>query len=225
MKGAWKVLFNELKTIVERKALDLENTKSNPDLAQLELILDVAIQQVKGGKLEAKVGALKWIILLFRNVYSHMARHVDKIFPILLNTLSDGNEEVVIHDLMILASICQASESPYLRPLMKRLYDLFHSNQHLLETKGPDIIRVLSVHLNPEYIYLSFVQMIQNEENLDFARRFVGCLNFTLFTTKALIGLRNSIKDLSTPVRNRFFLPLKLNRVTIFFCRNNVSFL
>lgn len=74
-----------------------------------------------------------------------MAPHVDVVFPHLLNALSEGNDEVVILDLQILAEICGDSEPearrPHFEACIKYLSDLFRKNQALLESKGPFIIR------------------------------------------------------------------------------------
>ena len=51
---------------------------------------------MQSGKTESKVGALKWINLMFTIVEKDMSCHKDKIFPTLLKTLSDSNDEVGI---------------------------------------------------------------------------------------------------------------------------------
>ena len=65
-------------------------------------IIDLFMQS---GKTESKVGALKWINLMFTIVEKDMSCHKDKIFPTLLKTLSDSNDEVSIL-LMFFLSIC-----------------------------------------------------------------------------------------------------------------------
>ena len=142
----------------------------------------------------------------------------------MLKTLSDSNDEVVIlvsyyktwffflttisaltiffvsQDLRVLALICKPSGNHHFKPFMNSLYRLFSADRSLLQTKGAYIIRQLSVYLSPVDIYRSMAELIQNEEDLKFARLYVEYLNTIMFTAKELQSLRESIKMLETPV-------------------------
>ena len=178
----------------------LQESKNSNDLKQLESILDVATDQLQYGGTESKVGALKWINLLFVIVQNQMACHIDKIFPTLLKTLSDSNDEVVILDLRVLAVICKPEGNRHFKPFMVSLYTLYKADRNLLETKGAYIIRQLSIYLGPEDIYKSMAQMVQNESDVKFARLLVEYLNTIMFTTPELTSLREKIKVLDNPV-------------------------
>ncbi|KAK3086686.1 hypothetical protein FSP39_021974 [Pinctada imbricata] len=52
-----------------------------------------------------KMAALEWLSHLLMNVPHKSFCHVEKFFPVLLNTLSDESEEVVLLDLEVLAEI------------------------------------------------------------------------------------------------------------------------
>merc|ERR1719315_529232 len=127
-----------------------------------------------------------------------MACHIDKIFPTLLKTLSDSNDEVVIMDLRVLAVVCKLSGNKQIKSLMVSLYTLFKADRTLLDSKGAYIIRQLSIYLCPEDIYKSMAELIQNEKDLKFARLLVEYLNTIMFTAPELVSLRESIKNLNT---------------------------
>lgn len=185
----------------------LQRLKSNPspaDLEQLRKILQVATDQLQHGRTESKIGALKWINLLFDVVNPQMACHIDAIFPTLLTTLSDANDEVVILDLRVLAVICKPTSNKHFQALMISLYTLFKADRLLLQTKGAYIIRQLSVYLSPEDIYKSMAEMVQKEKDLKFSRLLVEYLNAILFTTPEVCSLRDSIKHLGSPVMIAF---------------------
>jgi vacuole morphology and inheritance protein 14 len=121
----------------------------------LESILDVVTAQLQSGKTESKVGSLTWITLLYTIVKPRMISYIDKIFPVLLKTLSDSNDEVVILDLRVLAVICEEGppKNQHFKPFMNSLFRLFSADRNLLKKKGSYIIRQLSVSLNAEDIY------------------------------------------------------------------------
>ena len=106
----------------------------------------------------------------------------------------------VLQDLRVLALICKPSGNQHFKPFMNSLYRLFSADRSLLQTKGAYIIRQLSVYLSPVDIYRSMAELIQNEEDLKFARLYVEYLNTIMFTAKELQSLRESIKMLETPV-------------------------
>lgn len=197
-----------MQKILENKATDLQRTDNLEDLKQLEAILDVTTQQLQSGQTESKIGALNWISLLFTLVMPKMVSHIDKIFPTLLKTLSDSNDEVVILDLRVLALICKPGGNRHFKPFMNSLYRLFSADRSLLQTKGSYIIRQLSVYLSPEDIYRSMAELIQNEKDLKFARLYVEYLNTIMFTAKELHSLRESIKLLETSESKELFVCL-----------------
>ena len=94
-----------------------------------------------------------------------MVKLVDDIFPVLLKTLSDTSDEVVILNLQVLAEICShdkndedsggtsrptskastpsggMNRNPHFKQFLLNLLKLFGANRSLLETKGSFIIR------------------------------------------------------------------------------------
>jgi len=88
----------------------------------------------------------------------------DGTFPALLKTLSDSSEEVIKHDLQLIAQISTSSEESYFRVFMHNLLDLFSTDRRLLDTRGSLIIRQLCLNLNTEKIYRTFAELLEREE-------------------------------------------------------------
>jgi hypothetical protein len=88
----------------------------------------------------------------------------DGTFPALLKTLSDSSEEVIKHDLQLLAQISSSSEETYFKAFMVNLLELFSTDRRLLETRGSLIIRQLCLNLNTERIYRTFAEIIEKED-------------------------------------------------------------
>jgi vacuole morphology and inheritance protein 14 len=88
----------------------------------------------------------------------------DGTFPALLKTLSDTSEEVIKHDLQLLAQISSTSDDSYFKAFMINLLDLFSTDRRLLETRGSLIIRQLCLNLSTERIYKTFAEILEKEE-------------------------------------------------------------
>lgn len=88
----------------------------------------------------------------------------DNTFPALLKTLSDPSEEVIKHDLQLIAQISTSSEESYFRVFMHNLLELFSTDRRLLDARGSLIIRQLCLNLNTEKIYRTFAELLEREE-------------------------------------------------------------
>ncbi|THG98337.1 hypothetical protein EW026_g3842 [Hermanssonia centrifuga] len=122
----------------------------------------------------------------------------DGTFPALLKTLSDSSEEVIKHDLQLLAQISSSSEESYFKLFMNTLLELFSTDRKLLETRGSLIIRQLCLNLNTERIYRTFAEILEKEEDLEFASGMVVKLNMILITSPELADFRRRLKSLET---------------------------
>ena len=67
--------------------------------------MEVLTKQLQRGTVPSKVASLRWIYHLFIQIPVKMFQYIDDIFPVLLKTLSDTSDEVVILDLEVLAEI------------------------------------------------------------------------------------------------------------------------
>ena len=143
---------------------------------------------------------------MFIQIPVQMFAYIDDIFPVLLKTLSDTSDEVVILDLEVLAEISSSKTgranasstdtSPHFKQFMLSLLKLFCADRSLLETKGSFIIRQLCVLLSSEDIYRSMSELLVMEDNLRFARIMVETLSTILLTSSELFDLRHKLKEL-----------------------------
>ncbi|KAG8932960.1 hypothetical protein FRC02_000311 [Tulasnella sp. 418] len=166
---------------------------------------------------ETRVTALKWLIMLHQKapkkvidilpdlVKLALMKHFNQIlamddgtFPALLKTLSDSSEEVIKHDLQLLAQISSTSEEGYFRVFMHNLLELFSTDRRLLEARGSLIIRQLCISLSTDRIYRTFAEILEKEEDLEFASIMVQKLNIILITSPELSEFRKRLKNLES---------------------------
>ncbi|KAJ7167531.1 vacuolar protein 14 C-terminal Fig4p binding-domain-containing protein [Mycena filopes] len=147
---------------------------------------------------ETRVAALKWLIMLHQKAPKKILAMDDGTFPALLKTLSDSSEEVIKHDLQLLAQISSSSEENYFKAFMINLLELFSTDRRLLETRGSLIIRQLCLNLNTERIYRTFAEILEKEDDLEFASVIVVKLNIILITSPELADFRKRLKSLET---------------------------
>eukprot|EP00090_Calanus_glacialis_P024131 TRINITY_DN37461_c0_g1_i1.p1 TRINITY_DN37461_c0_g1~~TRINITY_DN37461_c0_g1_i1.p1 ORF type:complete len:694 (-),score=252.55 TRINITY_DN37461_c0_g1_i1:136-2217(-) len=175
----------------------------------LSSVMEVLTKQLQRGTVQSKVAALKWIYHLFIQIPVQMFQFIDDIFPVLLKTLSDHSDEVVILDLEVLAEISSskigrsnstdtAGTSPHFKQFILSLLKLFSADRNLLEAKGSFIIRQLCVLLSSEDIYRSISELLVLEDNLKFARLMVETLSTILLTSSELFELRTKLKELNS---------------------------
>ncbi|KAF5393194.1 hypothetical protein D9757_001237 [Collybiopsis confluens] len=147
---------------------------------------------------ETRVAALKWLIMLHQKAPKKILAMDDGTFPALLKTLSDSSEEVIKHDLQLLAQISSSSEETYFKAFMMNLLELFSTDRRLLETRGSLIIRQLCLNLNTERIYKAFAEILEKEDDLEFASVIVQKLNIILITSPEFSDFRKRLKSLET---------------------------
>ncbi|KAF8260639.1 armadillo-type protein [Lactarius quietus] len=141
---------------------------------------------------ETRVAALKWLIMLHQKAPKKILAMDDGTFPALLKTLSDTSEEVIKHDLQLLAQISSTSDDSYFKAFMINLLDLFSTDRRLLETRGSLIIRQLCLNLSTERIYKAFAEILEKEECI------VQKLSMILITSPELADFRRRLKSLET---------------------------
>ncbi|OSX59406.1 hypothetical protein POSPLADRAFT_1151047 [Postia placenta MAD-698-R-SB12] len=147
---------------------------------------------------DTRVAALRWLIMLHQKAPKKILAIDDGTFPALLKTLSDPSEEVVKNDLQLIAQISSSSDESYFKAFMINLLDLFSTDRGLLETRGSLIIRQLCLNLNTERIYRTFAEILEKEEDLEFASGMVQKLNMILITSPELADFRRRLKSLET---------------------------
>ncbi|KAJ3053903.1 hypothetical protein HK097_003141, partial [Rhizophlyctis rosea] len=157
---------------------------------------------------ETRVAALDWLLMLHRKAPKQMMSSDDSTFQALLRTLSDASEEVVKRDLQLLAQISQASDDEYFTRFMLNLLHLFSTDRRLLEARGSLIIRQLCLSLNPERMYRTFAEILERDDDLDFASIMVQNLNIILITAPELGDLRRRLRNLDMRDGSHLFTSL-----------------
>ncbi|XP_054714365.1 protein VAC14 homolog [Uloborus diversus] len=192
----------------------------------LKSLIAVLTKQIKYDSIQTRIAVLRWIHHLLVQIPDKIFKFVEEIFPVLLQTLSDPADEVVLLDLEVLAeisksaagqnhvcnieniaSICLMKEiklkppsnmNSYFASFMVSLLHLFNSNSQLFESKCSFIIRQLCILLNAEDIYLTLSEILVIYNDPRFSCQMVHTLNSILLTSTELFELRNQLKELKT---------------------------
>ncbi|CUA69135.1 hypothetical protein RSOLAG22IIIB_03813 [Rhizoctonia solani] len=167
---------------------------------------------------ETRIFALKWLIMLHQKAPKKILSMDDGTFPALLKTLSDTSEEVIKHDLQLLAQISSSSEEGYFKAFVMNLLELFSTDKGLLDSRGSLIIRQLCMSLNTERIYRTFAEILEREEDLEFASVMAQKLNIILITSPELSDFRKRLKNLESRDGQALFTTLYRS-----WCHNAVS--
>ncbi|KAF8306458.1 ARM repeat-containing protein [Clavulina sp. PMI_390] len=159
---------------------------------------------------ETRVAALKWLLMLHQKAPKKILAvdGEDGTFPVLLKTLSDPSDEVIKYDLQLLAQISSSSEEMYFRAFMLNLLQLFSTDRRLLETRGSLIIRQLCLTLNTERIFRTFAEILEKEEDLEFASFMVQRLNVILATSPELLDFRKRLRNIDSRDGQALFIAL-----------------
>ncbi|KAK4318257.1 hypothetical protein Pmani_010734 [Petrolisthes manimaculis] len=190
-------------------------------------VMEVLQKHLRNTPVLCKTAVLRWIYHLHNKIPNKMWKYLEELFHVLLRTLSDPSDEVVLLVIQVLAQIAsttnhhhhapQVQESPgdekgsvdeYFTRFLENLLHLFTTERNLLEDRGPFIIRQLCVMLSAEDIYRTLAELLQREENLIFASEMVQTLSSILLTSKELFTLRIQLKDLATPESCELFVKL-----------------
>ncbi|KAN0060956.1 hypothetical protein ACQY0O_006690 [Thecaphora frezii] len=147
---------------------------------------------------ETRVTALEWLLMLHQKCPRKILSMDDGTFPALLKTLSDPSDEVIRCDLRLLAQISSASEDSYFHAFMANLVSLFSTDRRLLETRGSLIIRQLCASLHTERIFRTLAEILEKDEDLEFASIMVQTLNVILITSPELADFRKRLRNLDS---------------------------
>lgn len=203
----------------ERMDCDMESVEYNLDLGS---VLTILTSQLSNENVLTRLAVLKWVLLLLDKTPSKLFKHMEKIFPVLLDRVSDSSDDVVMADLEVL-SVISATEgglpmsseitSPdktangtssaknmneYFYKFLLNLVAKFRIDGKLLEEKGCFIIRHLCLLLSSEDIYRTLAEILLQENDLKFASLMVKTLNIILLTSSELFELRHKLKELKT---------------------------
>ncbi|GMR54020.1 hypothetical protein PMAYCL1PPCAC_24215, partial [Pristionchus mayeri] len=197
------------------KLLDLVKDTTELDV---DKVVEVLLKHIGHSKRETRVAVLNWIQHLYTTHPEKLFAHMERIFPILLQTLSDSSDEVLLLDLHLLSDVCQHKQnalsidaleldeeskkqldgvvSPFLVKFSLSLLQMMRDDRSLLHDRGVIIIRQLCLLLSPSLIYRALCVLIAKEKSLAFARQIVSLLNGVLLTATELFVLRDQLRRL-----------------------------
>ncbi|KIH49127.1 HEAT repeat protein, partial [Ancylostoma duodenale] len=157
----------------------------------INCVIEVLLKFVTHEKRETRIAVLNWIRHLNATMPSQLFLHMDRIFPVLLGTLSDTSDEVLLLDLHLLSDICQSNAdrydvdlksfqlsedtvknlspvSPSLVKFAVSLLEMFRAEPALLNDRGVLIIRQLCLLMEPAHIYRALCVLLLREQSITF---------------------------------------------------------
>lgn len=217
----------EIRVVAERTNDDLMALVKNTTAAfELRPLLETLINELLNKEdVPTKMAALGWINMLMEKRKSDMNGYIEDLLPVLLRTLSDPSDAVILLNLQVLSRISLAqrhgrglehTEEAQFQLVLNAILSLFAKDRQLLETRGSLIIRKLCVLLNAKSVYIKLANALTQYENnadaptLEFVSTMVQTLNLILLTASELNDLRSILsKSLVPPAdprryRNRY---------------------
>jgi vacuole morphology and inheritance protein 14 len=206
-KLIYETSINDLNTNKNNKKQE-EEVNEEQELFDFQETVNVVIDQFQHEQEETRTASMDWLLMLHKKAPSQVISTDKTILSSLLKGLSDSSEDVIKRDLQLLAQIAHYSDENYFTQFMVNLLSLFSTDRRLLENRGSLIIRQLCVTLNPEKIYITFAEILEKEEDLEFASIMIQNLNIILITASELVELRKKLKHLETKEGSQLFVSL-----------------
>ena len=210
----------EIRIVAERTNDDMlrlvKETKANFELGRLlDRLTDELLHKED---VPTKLACLRWINMLMEKRKRDMKEFTESLLPVLLRTLSDHSDAVVLLDLQALSRIslakhengyAAAAEEAQFQLVLNAILNLFAQDRQLLETRGSLIIRKLCVLLNAKSVYIRIaVSLSSHGETVDgeppdlstlsFVSTMVQVLNLILLTASELHELRTTLANTFT---------------------------
>jgi len=188
---------NEIKLKAEQTSDELlklvgETASTSPDL-DVRKLKDVLVDGLESAWEDTRVVSLEWVSMLLMKVPLQELQ-VNDIFPVLLKLLSDVSDQVVGHDLEVMARISANEE--YFQLVLQNLLNSFRDPEdELLAKRGKMIIERFAELLNGRKIYQALAKEVASLDDLRFANLMVQTLNIILLTSPELFELREDIKQ------------------------------
>lgn len=187
------------------------------DPFDLQTTVNVLTLQLIDEHEETRVAALEWLLMLHQKAPRRILSINDGTFPALLKTLSDPSEDVIRCDLRLLAQMSGASDDAY-NSYLANLVNLFSTDRRLLEARGSLIIRQLCTSLHTERVFKTLAEILEKDEDLEFASIMITNLNMILITSPELSDFRKRLKNLETKDGQQLFIGLYKS-----WCHNSVA--
>jgi len=203
----------EIRMVAERTNDDLLNlVKNTTSPFELRSLLETLTSELLNKEdVPTKMAALGWINMLLEKRKADMNMYIEELLPVLIRTLSDPSDAVVLLNLQVLSRISLAqrdergdaeeSEEEQFELVLNAILSLFAKDRQLLETRGSLIIRKLCVLLNAKSVYIRLANALMqyekvdgqpaDSETLEFLSTMVQTLNLILLTAAELHDLRS----------------------------------
>jgi vacuole morphology and inheritance protein 14 len=206
----------EIRLVAERSNDDLLSfVRDTSGSFELRPLLDtLTTELLEKEDVPTKMAALRWINMLMKKRKDDMNEFVHDLLPVLLRTLSDPSDTVVLLDLQVLSRISLAhkegmeeameseKEEAQFSLVLNAILQLFANDRNLLETRGSLIIRKLCVLLNAESVYIRMAEALDESSledadvaTLEFVSTMVQTLNLILLTASELHDLRSILSE------------------------------
>lgn len=201
----------EIKQAAKETNQDLMNlVKTTTQSIELSPLLRTLTIELLSVHVATRVAALNWIKMLHEKDANEMNNFITDLLPVLLKTLSDSADEVVLINLQVIARI-SIDEVNFYR-VLNALVQLLFEDRTLLETRGALVIRKLCSLLDGKSIYISLASILIDKPDVEFVSTMVQTLNLILLTAPELAPLRNILKGCflatGTEVDQQVFLSL-----------------
>jgi len=139
-----------------------------------------------------KMAALRWVNTLLEKLPRETNKFVGEMLPVLLKTLSDESDEVVLLVLQVLSRISLVADE--FRRVLHAILQLFATDRRLLEVRGSLVVRKLCVLLNSKSVYIEISRVLSKDEfSLEFISTMVQVLNLILLTAQELQVRRGGV--------------------------------
>eukprot|EP00934_Nitzschia_sp_Nitz4_P001784 Nitzschia sp. Nitz4//scaffold112_size70979//65772//68450//NITZ4_005912-RA/size70979-processed-gene-0.123-mRNA-1//-1//CDS//3329533295//1784//frame0 len=207
----------EIRVVAEHTDSDLLGIVKQTDSPfELKSLLDTLINELLHKEdVPTKMAALGWVNMLLEKRKADMKEYIEELLPVLLRTLSDPSDAVVLLNLRVLSRISLAqrkevggpeqTEEAQFQLVLNAILNLFAKDRQLLETRGSLIIRKLCVLLNAKSVYIRLASALVQYETkndqpadvatLEFVSSMVQVLNLILLTAAELRDLRTTLAN------------------------------
>jgi len=186
----------EIRSVAERTNDDkLAVVRDTSERFDISPLLDCLTGELMSKDVATKISALRWVNMLLEKRPKEMNAFISDLLPVLLKTLSDDSDAVVLLNLQVLSRI--SLHEVEFKLVLSSILSLFSSERQLLEVRGSLIVRKLCVLLNAKVVYIEFANVLSRSSafSLEFIGTMVQILNLVLLTAAELQELRNLLKQ------------------------------
>jgi len=148
--------------------------------------------------LPARLASLRWVAMLLSQHPQQLFEHLHALFPVLLATLQDADDQVVRLALEVIARLGLDVEGRLhpacLDMILTNVLRLFASDVDFLEARGGLVIRQLCLLLDGAAVYVRLAELLATNADVEFTTLMAQTLNLVLLASTELHPLRATLK-------------------------------